>query len=271
MFQDHALFPHLSALENVAFGLRSRGVRRAEARRTAAAWLERVGLAEQAAARPGELSGGQSQRVALARALAPAPRLLLLDEPLAALDATTRLEVRRDLRHHLDRFDGPRLLVTHDPLDAATLADRVIVLEDGRVAQAGRLAELWAQPRSRYVADLVGSNLYPGDLTDTSVRVADDAALVVVNDEHRRGPVWATIRPEAVTVSLREPSGSPRNTWPATVVSVDLDGGRVRVRLEGRIPIVAEVTAAAADELALVPGTPAWVSVKATQIEIYPQ
>ena len=248
VFQDHALFPHLSALDNIAFGLRAGGVRRAEARRQAHAWLERMGLAAHAAARPRELSGGEAQRVALARALAISPRLLLLDEPLAALDATTRIGVRRDLRRHLDSFAGSRLLVTHDPLDAVALADRVIVLEGGHVAQTGRLDELRAEPRSPYVAD-----------------------LVVVNDENLRGDVWAAIRPEAVALHRQPPSGSPRNTWPATVTSVDLEGRRARVGLDGPVPIVAEITAAALDELVLVPDTPAWVSVKATEIETYLQ
>jgi molybdate transport system ATP-binding protein len=271
VFQDHALFPHLSALDNIAFGLRAGGVRRAEARRQAHAWLERMGLAAHAAARPRELSGGEAQRVALARALAISPRLLLLDEPLAALDATTRIGVRRDLRRHLDSFAGSRLLVTHDPLDAVALADRVIVLEGGHVAQTGRLDELRAEPRSPYVADLVGVNLYRGVLTGTRVQLAGDADLVVVNDENLRGDVWAAIRPEAVALHRQPPSGSPRNTWPATVTSVDLEGRRARVGLDGPVPIVAEITAAALDELVLVPDTPAWVSVKATEIETYLQ
>src|SRR5262245_50582340 len=129
VFQDYLLFPHLSALENVAFGLRARGVPRAEARRRAATWLKRVGLSHHARSRPAALSGGQAQRVALARALVADPRLLLLDEPLAALDIASRGEVRRDLRRHLASFDGTRLLVTHDPLEAMTMADRLVVLE----------------------------------------------------------------------------------------------------------------------------------------------
>ena len=132
VFQDYLLFPNLTALENVAFGLRARGVAKAEARRRRDAWLERVGLADHAQHRPRALSGGQAQRVALARALATEPRLLLLDEPLAALDAGTRGDVRRDLRRHLATFDGVRLLVTHDPVDAYALADRVVILEAGR-------------------------------------------------------------------------------------------------------------------------------------------
>jgi len=130
VFQDHLLFPRLSVLENVAFGPRSRGVHRTAARAEARAWLARVGLADRAGDRPGALSGGEAQRVALARALVTAPRLLLLDEPLAALDATTRHQVRSDLRRHLAGVSGARLLVTHDPVDALVLADRLVVLEE---------------------------------------------------------------------------------------------------------------------------------------------
>ncbi|HEV2476356.1 MAG TPA: ATP-binding cassette domain-containing protein, partial [Candidatus Dormibacteraeota bacterium] len=151
VFQDYLLFPHLNVIDNVAFGLRSRGVDRAEARRRAAAWLERVGLKTRAQARPSELSGGERQRVALARALAPDPHLLLLDEPLAALDATTRAEVRRDLKEHLSSFNGVRVLVTHDPLEAAILADRLVVMEAGRHVQTGTPVEVTEHPRSKYV------------------------------------------------------------------------------------------------------------------------
>ena len=162
VFQNYLLFPHLSALENVAFGLRSRGVPKAEARARAAEWLDRVGLAEFRASKPKQLSGGQAQRVALARALATEPRLLLLDEPLAALDASTRLETRRELRRQLDGYDGVRLLVTHDPMEAIALAERLIVLEAGRISQTGTPQEISERPRSRYVADLVGVNLFRG-------------------------------------------------------------------------------------------------------------
>src|SRR5204862_7684540 len=141
VFQDYLLFPHLDVVENVAFGLRARG--QADARRRAMEWIDQVGLGSRGASKPSELSGGERQRVALARALAPGPRLLLLDEPLAALDATTRVSVRRDLKTHLASFRGVRLLVTHDPLEAATVADRLIVMEDGTVRSL--LAE-WPTP-----------------------------------------------------------------------------------------------------------------------------
>ncbi len=270
VFQDHRLFPHLTALENVAFGLRTRGTRRGDARREARRWLEQMDLAARADARPRQLSGGEAQRVALARALAASPRLLLLDEPLAALDATTRIEVRRDLRRHLGGFTGPRVLVTHDPVDAMALGDRVAVLEDGHVAQAGTLTELWAAPRSRYVADLVGVNLYRGSLHGTQVTLPAGAELVVANDEDASGDVFAAVRPEAVALHRARPEGSPRNAWEGTVTTIDLDGHRARVHLEGAIPISAEITQAALDDLALTPGAHAWVSVKATEVETYP-
>jgi molybdate transport system ATP-binding protein len=269
VFQDHLLFPHLSAVDNVAFGPRARGQRRADARRAALGWLERFGLAEHASARPRELSGGQAQRVALARALASAPMLMLLDEPLAALDATTRMEVRRDLQQHLKGFDGPRLVVTHDPIDVLALADRVIVLEHGQILQTGTLADLRAAPRSRYVADLVGINLYRGTLSGSTVTLRDGGRLVVVNDQHRTGEVFAAVRPEAVALHRDRPEGSPRNAWAATVRTVDHEGPRARVTLSGPIPITAEITQRAADELGVVAGTNAWVSVKATEIETY--
>src|SRR5205807_1596481 len=180
VFQEYLLFPHLSVLENVAFGLRSRGVGRAAARRAAAAWLERLGLPTVADARPSTLSGGQQQRVALARALATDPRMLLLDEPLSALDVSVRAEVRRDLRRHLREFPGVNLLVTHDPLEAVALADRLIVLEGGRVLQTGTPAEVTEHPRSPYVADLVGVNLLRGRASGDVVEVEGGGRLEVV-------------------------------------------------------------------------------------------
>ncbi|WP_232835339.1 ABC transporter ATP-binding protein [Actinocorallia populi] len=162
VFQDYLLFPHLSVVENVAFGPRCGGTPAREARRAAAGWLERVGMGGHGKARPRELSGGQAQRVALARALAVEPKLLLLDEPLAALDARTRLEVRSGLRRHLADFAGAALLVTHDPLDAMVLCDRLIVIEAGRIVQEGTPAEVARRPRTDYVARLVGLNLYRG-------------------------------------------------------------------------------------------------------------
>jgi len=268
VFQDHALFPHLSALENVAFGLRARGMGRGEARRRADAWLERVGVGAQAAARPGALSGGQAQRVALARALVLEPRALLLDEPLAALDATARIDTRRELRRHLDAHDGARVVVTHDPVDAMTLGDRVVVIEAGRVVQAGPLVELRERPRSRYVADLVGVNLYRGSAEGGRIRLRDGGELVAAG--HVRGDVFAVVHPRAVALHRQEPEGTPRNVLAGTVEHLDVEGDRVRVIVAGPVPVTAEVTPAAVSELELTAGTPVWASIKATEITVYP-
>jgi molybdate transport system ATP-binding protein len=268
VFQDYLLFPHLSALENVAFGLRARGLGRAEARRRAAAWLERVGLAAHAGSRPRALSGGQAQRVALARAMVGQPRLLLLDEPLAALDAATRTDLRRDLRRHLASFDGTRLLVTHDPLEALALADRLVVLEDGRVTQTGSPAEVSGRPRSRYVAELVGVNLYRGRAEGAEIELEGGGRLIAA-DGHR-GQVFAAVHPHAVALHRHPPEGTPRNSWPGTAEALEVVGDRVRVRMSGTVPIVAEVTPAAASELRLADGGPVWATVKATEVTVYP-
>ena len=225
VFQDYLLFPSLTALENVAFGLRARGVPKVEARTHAHAWLERVGLADHAHHRPRALSGGQAQRVALARALATEPRLLLLDEPLAALDAGTRGEVRRDLRRHLTTFDGVRLLVTHDPVDAFALADRVVILERGQVVQTGTLADVTAQPRSRYVADLVGINLLQGVGHDGAITTVTGGQVVPAHPV--RGEAFAVIQPHSVALYPSPPAGSPRNVWAVTVADVDRQPDRV--------------------------------------------
>ncbi|HEX6547903.1 MAG TPA: ABC transporter ATP-binding protein [Candidatus Dormibacteraeota bacterium] len=264
VFQDYLLFPHLTAVENVAFGLRAR--RRQDALAVAEDWLRRVGLADRARARPAQLSGGQAQRVALARALALQPRLLLFDEPLAALDASVRVEIRRELRRHLGEAPGIRVLVTHDPVDALALADRLLVLENGRVTQTGTAAEVTARPRSRYVADLVGVNLWRGTGRGRTVEVGS-AALSVA--EEVEGDVFALLHPRAVALYRSRPEGTPRNLWQARPVDIDLQADRARVQLAGALPVVAEVTPAAVRELGLAGGEPVWVAIKATEIEVY--
>jgi molybdate transport system ATP-binding protein len=268
VFQDYLLFANLTALENVAFGLRARGVDKTDARARATTWLERVGLNDYSNRRPRQLSGGQAQRVALARALATQPRLLLLDEPLAALDVATRGDVRRDLRRHLTTFDGVRLLVTHDPVDAYALADRVVILEAGRIAQTGTLADVTAQPRSRYIADLIGVNLLSG--TAARGAIATPTGGRIVPADPVEGPTFAVIQPHAVALYRMPPDGSPRNVWPVTVVDIDPQADRARIRLDGPVALVAEITSAAVDDLALRPGDSIWATVKATEITTYP-
>ncbi|NYJ05288.1 molybdate transport system ATP-binding protein [Geodermatophilus daqingensis] len=267
VFQDYLLFPHLSALENVAFGLRTRGMRHAEARRRAADWLARVGLGDLATSKPGQLSGGQAQRAALARALATDPAVLLLDEPLSALDARTRLTVRAELRRHLAAFAGSTVLVSHDPVDAMALADRVVVVEDGRVVQEGTPAEVARRPRTDYVARLVGLSLLPGTAEGTTVRL-DDGGVVAVAEE-ADGPVFVAVRPESVALYLSRPEGSPRNVWPVHLVGATPYGATVRCDLEGEVSLVADVTATAFAELQLAPGSPVWATVKASEIAVY--
>jgi molybdate transport system ATP-binding protein len=269
VFQDYLLFDHMSVLENVAYGLRARRTPKREARARAAEWLARVGLADYAAERPRALSGGQAQRAALARALAASPRLLLLDEPLAALDVGTRAAVRRDLRRHLDTFDGMRVLVTHDPVDAYVLADRVAIVEAGRVVQAGTLAEVTAHPRSRYVADLVGVNLLTGTVHDGVLTTAHGTPVVVADASP--GAAYAVIRPHSITITRTPPSGtSARNHWPGTIVDIDRLGDRARVGIDGPLPLIAEITVAALDDLHLRPGDDVHATVKATDIEVAP-
>jgi molybdate transport system ATP-binding protein len=268
VFQDYLLFPHLSVLDNVAFGLRSRGVSRQDASEKAVYWLDRVGLKSYAGSKPAELSGGQRQRVALARALAPDPRVLLLDEPLAALDVTTRAEVRRDLKRHLDSFEGIRLVVTHDPLEAVALADRLVVMENGHLVQTGTAAEVTEHPRSRYVADLVGVNLLRGNADHGSVKLADGHVVAAAGAE--LGEVFAVVHPRAVAIHRTHPEGSPRNVWSGRATNIELLGNRVRVRIDGEVPMVAEVTPAALKELNLVEGGEVWLSFKSTDVSVYP-
>lgn len=268
VFQDYLLFPHLTALDNVAFGPRSHGASRQQARQQAAAWLARVGLAEHARRKPRQLSGGQSQRVALARALAVDPALLLLDEPLAALDARTRLDTRAQLHRHLAEHPGATLLVTHDPLDALVLADRLVIIEEGRVVQEGDAATITAQPRTDYVARLVGLNLYRGQGTDHTVRVDGCFSLTVGELVH--GDVFVAFPPAAVALHPRRPDGSPRNTWETTVTGIARHGDNLRVQLEGPLAVAADVTPNAAAQLHLEPGQRVWAAVKATETRAYP-
>jgi molybdate transport system ATP-binding protein len=269
VFQDYLLFPHLTALDNVAFGPRCRGAGKAEARARAAEWLDRMGLSGHVGAKPRHLSGGQAQRVALARALATRPRLLLLDEPLAALDARTRLEVRAQLRHHLAEFEAVAVLVTHDPLDAMVLADRLVVVEHGRVVQEGTPARIARRPRTDYIARLVGLNLYRGQAEGHTVRL--DTGPAITSTEELSGPVFVAFPPSAVTLHRERPAGSSaRNLWRCEVVGLETHGDQIRADLTGDLPLTADLTTVAAAELDLHPGAPVWATVKATQTHAYP-
>ncbi len=269
VFSDHLLFPHLDAVRNVAFGLRRRGMSKDAANATAREWLERLGLAELAARRPRQLSGGQAQRVAIARALACRPAVLLLDEPLASLDAGAAMTLRSTLRDHLADFGGVSLLVTHSALDALVVADRLVVLEHGAIVQTGSPTEVAARPRSAHVAALVGLNLISGTAVGGVVRSATGPDLVV--SERVDGAVVAVFSPSAVGLYASRPAGSPRNVWSAVVRSVAPHGDAVRVQVDAEIgSILADVTPAALAALDLRVGDPVFASVKATEIAAYP-
>jgi molybdate transport system ATP-binding protein len=257
VFQNYRLFPHLSVRDNVAFAARSQGVRKRTARAAADRWLDRLGLAEFSDRRPARLSGGQAQRVALARAL-------------AALDARTRLEVRAELRRHLAAFTGPTLMVTHDPLDAMVMTDRLLVIEDGQIVQQGTPAEVARRPVTQYVAKLMGLNLYSGRRAGREVHLAEGGMFVVVGD---RPPadVLVAVRPSAISVHTQRPeASSPRNVWPGHVDGLELLGDRVRMQVSGQPPALVDLTPDAVANLELEYGSPVWLSVKATDIDVYP-
>jgi molybdate transport system ATP-binding protein len=264
--QGAPLWPDRLVVANVAFGAgRGRG-----ARRRAREWLERLGAGHLGARRPLTLSGGERQRVALARALAAEPGVLLLDEPLSAVDVPARADLQRTLRSVLDEFCGPALVVTHDAVEAATLARRIIVLEDGAVTHDAPPSALAGSPRTRYVADLVGVNLLHGTASGDAVELAGGAHLTVA--DAGRGPVIVVIHPRAVAIHRQRPAGSPRNVVAATVTEVIPEpfGHRVRVALGGPLPLVAELTPGAVADLELEPGVDVWVAVKATEITVQP-
>jgi molybdate transport system ATP-binding protein len=268
VFQDYLLFPHMSALDNVAFGPRRHGIAKTQARAQAAHWLGRMGLADLAGRKPRHLSGGQAQRVALARALAVSPSLLLLDEPLAALDARTRVDTRAELHQHLHGHPGATLIVTHDPLDAMMLADHLVVIENGTIVQQGDAASITAQPRTDYIARLVGLNLYEGNAAGTTVTLASGFTLITA--EPLTGNVFAAFAPAAVSLHTSQPDGSPRNTWQATITGIHRHGDNLRIQLDGPLTTAADITPAAAAQLKLAPGQHIWAAVKAAETRAYP-
>lgn len=275
VFQDLLLFPHLSALENVAFPLLARGVARAEAHDRSEHLLRRLEVAQRARARPRDLSGGEAQRVALARALVAEPALLLLDEPLSALDVGARARLREVLRDELERFPGIRILITHDPVEASTMAERIVIVEDGRVTQIGTPEEIRSAPRSRYAADLVGVNAVRGVLepidAGTGRLISSEGALVVPWPEwYVEGEVVGIVRPIDVTLWPDRPEGSARNVLSGRVTSVAIEGDRARVRLATAPPLVAEVTLGSVERLRLRSGVEVWASFKAVEVELLP-
>lgn len=273
VFQELRLFPHMSALDNVAFAARARGARRAGARREARAMLERMGIAERAEARPGSLSGGEAQRVALARALVRRPRLLLLDEPLAALDVGARRSVRALLGEVLAAHRGTAIVVSHDPVDVMTLAGRIVIVEGGRCVQQGPPDEIRRRPLSAYAAELVGVNVFRGVLEPIEpgvarLRTPEGDLVVALREPVPPGAeVIATLRPADVSIHTREPAGSARNVVTGPIASIAA-GDRARVTVDGRPPVTAELTIGSLRALALEEGREVYASFKATEVTV---
>ena len=268
VFQEYALFPHLTAWQNVAYPLR--GVPRRERRERALGLLERFGMGELADARPRTLSGGERQRVALARMLARQPCILLLDEPLSALDARTRARAARELAEVLREVEAPALLVTHDFSEAAQLGDRVGVIDAGRVVQEGTASELAAEPRSAFVADFTGAVVLTGvarSRPDGLTAVALDGGGEVTTTDPGSGKVAVSVYPWDISIEPRGAEaapGSTKNHLAAEVVSLTTLGNRVRLGLAGPQPLAAEITSASARELGLGPGARVVASWKAS-------
>lgn len=264
--QDALLFPHLSVLENVAFGPRCAGVPGRAAREAAHRWLREVDAAELADRRPASLSGGQAQRVAVARALAAEPALLLLDEPLAALDISVAPMLRRMLRRVLQGRSA--VIVTHDILDALLLADRVVIIDGGRIVEDGPTRLVLEQPRSSFAAGLAGVNLITGKTVPDGLRTPEGLHLSALADQDLPDgeEAAAIFSPRAVAVHRDRPTGSPRNVLAVTITDLDQHGGRTTVRA-GHLS--AEITTAAAAELDLAPGAEVYFTVKSAEISIY--
>jgi molybdate transport system ATP-binding protein len=278
LLQDPLLFPHMSVAANVAFGPHSpRGNRKA----TALRWLREVDAEEFADRKPRQLSGGQAQRVAIARALAAEPDVLLLDEPLSGLDVAAAAGIREVLRNVVTRTGAAVILITHDLLDVFTLADRVLVLESGRIAEMGPVADVLTAPRSHFGARIAGINLVNGTIDpDGSLRAGSGAHWHAspareLGDQLAPGHnALAVFPPTAVAVYREQPHGSPRNTIEVAVAELNVRGSTVLVRgheqPDGAPGLAAEITVDAAAELRLTPGERVWFSVKAHEVALYP-
>ncbi|MCA1005766.1 ATP-binding cassette domain-containing protein [Rhodococcus hoagii] len=276
--QEALLFPHLTVRENVAFAPRSAGAGRREAYAVADRWLDEVDAAALANRRPRQLSGGQAQRVAIARALAAGPQLLLLDEPMAALDVGVAPAVRALLRRVLRTGDHTAVIVTHDVLDAISLADRVVVLDAGRVVEEGTVERVLARPRSAFAARIAGINLVAGKVRGDVLDTVAGAVHGIAEDGCDDGePAVAVFGPTAVAVHRVQPEGSPRNVFRVRIAEIEglgRHGHAIRVRAadhpDGSAGLVADVTAAAVAQLDLAPGDDVWFAVKATEVAVYP-
>lgn len=273
--QQALLFPHMSVAANVAYAPRCKGASRTDAAAIAQRWLAAVDAGHLADRRPAQLSGGQAQRVAVARALAAEPRVLLLDEPMAALDVTAAPAVRRLLRDILRDGHRTAVIVTHDLLDALGVANKVIVVDRGRIVESGPVREVLAAPRSDFAARIAGVNLVSGSVTGPGLlRTSWDSTISGVGELDVESAAVALFTPAAVSVHLDEPHGSPRNVIATTIAEMEINGATVRIRgadqPDGSTGLAADVTAAAVADLDLAPGRRVYFVVKAHEVQLLP-
>ena len=274
VFQEFALFPHMTVAENVGYGLRARGRPKGEIRGKVEEVLRLVGIEGLKDRRPGALSGGERQRAALARAIGCDAEILLLDEPLGSLDAQTRNQVRGELKGLLRVVGRIAIMVTHDYIDALTFGDKICVLDRGKVLQMGGREELLRHPKSRFVAELTGVNFLEGTISSerreglAEIWVGDTCLYAAVNREEM-GDTLAAFFPSDVAISLEAPATSARNVFRSQILEVIHLGDKVRLSLNGALPMCAEITANALEALALKEGDQVYASVKATAIKTY--
>lgn len=268
VFQDALLFQHMDVQQNIEFGPKSVKRDPDQSRRLIELWIDRLDLDSLRKRRPSELSGGETQRVAIARTLVTEPELLILDEPLAAIDASARPRIRRILADFLDGFGGPAIVITHDPAEAFLLADDVLIIEDGRMTQCGSPEDIRMKPATRYAADLAGVNMMIGTAAGGTVVVGNHTLHIA--DSHVTGEVVITVRPQAISLHRHKPEGSARNSWQTTVRRVETHGEIVRVATGGPLELTAEVTTSGASDVGVAVGEPVWASIKATEIDVVP-
>lgn len=266
VFQQPLLFPRMTVRQNIEFGPKSLNRPPDRTRRVVAEWMDRLELTSLANSRPDKLSGGEAQRVAIARTMAREPEVLILDEPLTAIDASARPRIRRDLGRFLESFEGPSIVITHDPAGAFLLADDVVIIEAGRVTHAGDRDEIRMRPATPYAADLAGVNLVVGEAHGGVVTVGSHQ--VHIADIGLVGEVVATIHPHAISLHRQQPEGSPRNTWRTVVRDMEDRGDTLRVATGDPLELIAEVTAGGAKATGLEIGSEIWVSIKATEISV---
>jgi molybdopterin-binding protein len=271
-YQDYALFPHLSVRDNVGFGLRQRGHRKGEIRTRVDELAELIGISRLLDRRPGTLSGGESQKVVLARALATRPRLLLLDEPLSAMDPLTREELQRELRGIHERFRITTVHVTHDFEEAIAMGDRIAVLGEGRVVQVGTAEEVFRRPNSEFVARFsLAQNIFMVKVEEgqNGLGIISFGDTRISTSSERRGALHASLRPEDILISTEPLHSSALNSLPGTISEVSDRGSTVYLTVSVPPDFVCLITRRSFEEMELRRGMQVFITFKASAVHIF--